>query len=145
MSLKKLKKILLKDKAFREVYYAHDIAFEIADMVFRARINKGINQKQLSKLVGTKQPSIARLEAGKSLPSLRFLEKIAKALDTKLIAPKFEMFENIPSANLVINRGWFLQSETPFPPSDVFSSYSFSEGKILEAVAILNISNNLKK
>lgn len=134
MSLKKLKNRLLKDKAFREEYYRHDIASEIADSVFRSRVSKGISQEKLSKLVGTKQSSIARLEAGKNLPSLRFLEKIAMALGTKLIAPKFEMLEDTPSADLNFDIRWFSAPR----PIEAIPSYSSSEGGILEAVKALN-------
>lgn len=35
-------------------------------------------------MIGTRQPSIARLENGSSLPSISFLNKIATALDAKI-------------------------------------------------------------
>jgi transcriptional regulator with XRE-family HTH domain len=35
-------------------------------------------------MVGTHQPSIARLENGSSIPSLSFLDRIAKALDARI-------------------------------------------------------------
>jgi transcriptional regulator with XRE-family HTH domain len=35
-------------------------------------------------MVGTRQPSIARLENGTSVPSLSFLDRIAKALDARI-------------------------------------------------------------
>lgn len=52
--------------------------------VARLRILRGITQAQLAELVGTHQPSIARLENGSSSPSLSFLNKIAAALHAKL-------------------------------------------------------------
>src|SRR3989339_2119369 len=93
MDLKEFKKIALKNKKFKNEYEKYDIAFEIGQMIIEARILKGITQNQLASLVKTKQPSIARLENGQKLPSLRFLSKIAKALKTHLIAPKFAIFE----------------------------------------------------
>lgn len=48
--------------------------------VARLRIKLGLTQTQLAEIVGTKQPSIARLENGESSPSLTFLEKVAEAL-----------------------------------------------------------------
>ncbi len=48
--------------------------------VARLRILRGLTQSQLAEMVGTKQPSIARLENGESTPSLSFLEKVAEAL-----------------------------------------------------------------
>jgi len=48
--------------------------------VARLRIARGLTQEQLAAMVGTKQPSIARLENGNSVPSLSFLRRIADAL-----------------------------------------------------------------
>jgi transcriptional regulator with XRE-family HTH domain len=52
--------------------------------VARLRIKLGITQSQLAEMVGTKQPSIARLESGASSPSLSFLEKVAEALGAEM-------------------------------------------------------------
>lgn len=89
MNLKEYKKKALSKKSFREEYNKYDIAFEIGQMVIEARMVRGVTQEKLAELVNTKQPSIARLEKGGTLPSLRFLENIAKALGTFLIAPRF--------------------------------------------------------
>lgn len=67
----------------------YDLAYEIAQMVIEARLIKGLTQEELAEKVGTHQSSIARLEAGNTLPSLSFLEKIADSLGTILIAPRF--------------------------------------------------------
>lgn len=48
--------------------------------IARLRLKLGLTQAQLADMVGTKQPSIARLENGESSPSLNFLEKVAAAL-----------------------------------------------------------------
>jgi predicted transcriptional regulator len=60
---------------------AHYDAFESAYQIARLRIKRGLTQAQLAELVGTKQPSIARLESGTVEPSLSFLRKVAAALD----------------------------------------------------------------
>jgi DNA-binding XRE family transcriptional regulator len=52
--------------------------------IARLRIARGLTQAQLAQMVGTKQPSIARLEKGDSTPSLAFLEKLAEALGARL-------------------------------------------------------------
>jgi transcriptional regulator with XRE-family HTH domain len=52
--------------------------------VARLRIQQGLTQAQLAEMVGTRQPSIARLENGTSVPNLSFLDRIAKALDTRI-------------------------------------------------------------
>ena len=59
-------------------------ALEPGYQIARMRILRGITQSQLAEMVGTRQPSIARLENGASLPSLSFLQKIAAALNAKL-------------------------------------------------------------
>lgn len=94
MDVKELKKELLKDRDFRKEYYnKDDMAFEISEMVIDLRLETGLTQKQLAERTNTHQSSIARLEGGKVLPSLSFLQKIAKAAGTKLIPPKFELLE----------------------------------------------------
>ena len=52
--------------------------------IARLRIQRGLTQAQLAEMVGTRQPSIARLENGTSTPSLSFLERIATALDAQI-------------------------------------------------------------
>jgi HTH-type transcriptional regulator / antitoxin HipB len=56
------------------------------------REKQGLTQGDLAERAGTKQPSIARLEAGKVIPRLDLLEKIAGALgmvlDVRFVAPK---------------------------------------------------------
>ena len=52
--------------------------------VARLRMLRGLTQAQLAEMVGTRQPSIARLENGSSTPSLSFLNKIAEALGAKI-------------------------------------------------------------
>ena len=47
------------------------------------RVKKGLSQRQLAERVGTHQPSISRLEAGR-IGSLSFLHKVASALDASL-------------------------------------------------------------
>lgn len=91
MKVEELNKKLLEKARSKGLGAEIDLAYDIAEMVIDARLKKGITQNKLARLVGTAQPGIARLESGNSLPSLPSLLKIAKALNTKLIAPKFEM------------------------------------------------------
>ncbi|MHB0876282.1 MAG: helix-turn-helix domain-containing protein [Anaerolineae bacterium] len=76
----------LRDPDFRKAYDALEPAYQVA----RLRIMRGLTQKQLAELVGTTQSSIARLESGKELPRLSFLQRVVEALDgqvTVIIAP----------------------------------------------------------
>ncbi|MCK5466397.1 helix-turn-helix transcriptional regulator [Candidatus Parcubacteria bacterium] len=95
MNFETFKKELLKNDKFKKEYYRKDdIAFDISEMIVSARIKKGMTQKELARKIGTKQSSIARLESGNFLPSIKFLQKIAKAFDTILLPPKLDLLEN---------------------------------------------------
>ena len=89
------KQLILSNPEVRKEYEKPDIAFDIAKTIIKARAVFGINQKKLAELVGTKQPSIARLESGNTLPSLSFLSKVAEAFGTRLHV-EFEMFKEKP-------------------------------------------------
>jgi len=102
MDLNQLKKELMKDSEFKSFYENPDLAFKISEMVINLRIKKGLTQKALAKKIETNQSSIARLESGKTLPSLSFLEKIAKACETELTPPKFSCLEKESHTPLII-------------------------------------------
>ncbi|MHB0987366.1 MAG: helix-turn-helix transcriptional regulator [Bellilinea sp.] len=70
----------LKDVAFREAAKELEPGYQVA----RLRMLRGLTQAQLAEMVGTRQPSIARLENGSSIPSLTFLNKVASALNAKI-------------------------------------------------------------
>lgn len=74
----------LKDPEFKKAYDALEVEFSIIEQVIRKRLEKGLTQKQLAQKAGTKQSAISRLESGNANPSIAFLEKISKALGTKL-------------------------------------------------------------
>ena len=59
-------------------------ALEPGYQIARLRILRGLTQTQLAELVGTRQPSIARLENGSSVPSISFLQKVAAALNARI-------------------------------------------------------------
>jgi DNA-binding XRE family transcriptional regulator len=65
-------------------FVAAEHELEPGYQVARLRIQRGLTQAQLAEMVGTRQPSIARLENGTSVPSLSFLDRIAKALDVRV-------------------------------------------------------------
>lgn len=70
----------LKDPKLREEY--NKLQPEFA--VLRARIERGLTQQEVAHRIGTKQSVISRLESGRSNPSVAFLKKLAKALNTHL-------------------------------------------------------------
>lgn len=70
----------LKDEDFLAAAKELEPGYQVA----RLRILRGLTQSQLAEMVGTRQPSIARLENGSSIPSLSFLNKVASALNAKI-------------------------------------------------------------
>ena len=78
----------LQDPQFRAAAEGVEPGYQVA----RLRILRGLTQAQLAAKVGTRQPSIARLENG-SAASLSFLNRIAAALDAKVevrLVPQME-------------------------------------------------------
>lgn len=67
-----------------EIRQAYD-SLELADCLARLRILRGLTQEELAALVGTRQPNIARLESGKTSPTLPFLQRVAEALGGRLV------------------------------------------------------------
>lgn len=74
----------LKDPEVKKGYDALELEFSIIEQVIQKRLEKGLTQKQLADKIGTKQSAIARLEGGSTNPSVGFLEKVSKALGSKL-------------------------------------------------------------
>ena len=65
-------------------FVAESLELEAGYQIARLRLLRGMTQAELADRVGTRQPSIARLENGSRLPSLSFLERIAEALDAQV-------------------------------------------------------------
>lgn len=86
---------LATDPEFREEFeqLQREAAFRRALM--DARISAGVTQDQLATFIGTKQPAIARLEAGDRQPSVPMIQKLAAALNVS--------FEFLPSGEVVVH------------------------------------------
>ncbi len=84
MNWREHKKRLMKDPEFRKEYEGLEPEYKLASAMIRLRLAKGLTQEQLADLLNTKQESIARLERGRSLPSLSTVKKVATALDAEL-------------------------------------------------------------
>ena len=88
-----LKDKLLKNPDFYRAYNHPDPAVAIGWRVKRMRLAQGLSQNALAKKLKTHQPSIARLESGRSgLPSLAFLKRVAEAMGADLVLPDFFAF-----------------------------------------------------
>ena len=57
---------------------------QLARQVKTLREAKHLSQADLAAKVGTKQPAIARIESGRGVPRLEFLQRIADALGARL-------------------------------------------------------------
>ncbi|HUI85260.1 MAG TPA: helix-turn-helix transcriptional regulator [Candidatus Binatia bacterium] len=75
----------LKDPKYRNAYAALQKEFALAGAVIEARKRAGLTQQQLARKMGTTQPAVARLESGTTRPSLRTLERLAKATGSRLL------------------------------------------------------------
>ncbi len=75
----------LKDPEFKKEYDALEPEYALIREVMDKRLAKKMTQKELAKKMGTKQSAISRLESGSANPSFQFLQKVATALDAKLI------------------------------------------------------------
>lgn len=74
----------LKNPKIKAEYNKLQPDFAIIRAVIDARVHKGLTQNVLAKKIGTKQSVISRLESGHANPSIAFLKKFAKALNTHL-------------------------------------------------------------
>lgn len=99
MDFKTAQAILMKDQEYAREYEKIDLPLEVSKMITNARIKRNITQKKLAQMIHTGQSSIARAENGDSLPSLSFLDRIAKALKMVLLPPYFIPVEE---ANLTL-------------------------------------------
>lgn len=102
MKFDELLKKFLRDKKFREEYERYDLSFEVSELITEARIKNGWTQEKLAKKVGTKQPSIARIERGNKLPSLEFLNKIMDVAGLQLRVYVVKKGTKIKNPNITI-------------------------------------------
>jgi len=80
---------MLANTAVKEAYRVMEPEFALLDELLRARKEAGLSQAQVAALMGTKAPSVARLESalssGKHSPSVATLRKYAKAVGKELV------------------------------------------------------------
>jgi DNA-binding XRE family transcriptional regulator len=75
-----LREEALADPALRAAYERRRLAHELGQQVRAWRTEAGLTQTELAERIGTKQQTIARLEAGGREPALSTLTRIAAAL-----------------------------------------------------------------
>jgi DNA-binding XRE family transcriptional regulator len=84
MNWSKAKTIILKNEDVRKELKNNEAEYKIIEEIIMVRKEKNLTQKDLAKLVGTKQSNISRFESGSYNPSLEFLNKIAHAMGKEL-------------------------------------------------------------
>jgi DNA-binding XRE family transcriptional regulator len=75
----------LQDPEFRAEWERTAPARAVALSVLGYRIDHGLTQTALGKLLGMSQPAIARLEAGEHLPTLPTLLKLSEMLGLEIV------------------------------------------------------------
>lgn len=82
-----LHKRWLMTPGYKEAFEQSQAEFELATQLIETRIKSGLTQEELALKMGTTQSTIARLESGNSMPSMRTLTKFAKATKEALNNP----------------------------------------------------------
>jgi transcriptional regulator with XRE-family HTH domain len=80
-----LHKKWMKEPKYRKAYEALEEEFALASAVIAARNRAGLTQEALARKMGTTQPVVARLESGRTRPSMRTLERLANATGSRLL------------------------------------------------------------
>jgi ribosome-binding protein aMBF1 (putative translation factor) len=69
----------MDDPEYRREYERTRLANDVAIKVIAYRAHHGLSQSQLARLLGMRQPHVARLESGDHEPSLATLARLADA------------------------------------------------------------------
>ncbi|WP_031364130.1 helix-turn-helix transcriptional regulator [Caballeronia sordidicola] len=80
-----LKKRLLADPETQAEYEAQAPEFAIAHELIAARVRAGLTQEQLAEKMQTTQSTIARMESGRTFPSMRTLSRYAEATGSRAV------------------------------------------------------------
>lgn len=84
LTWKEYRRELMEDPEVVKAYQELQPEFAIIKKIIEARVKRGVSQEKLAEKMETKQSAISRLESGTANPSLNFLKKLAKALDSRL-------------------------------------------------------------
>lgn len=88
MSHSQLKEKALKNKAVKDEYDTLKPEFDLLREMLKARTDAGLSQAEVAERMGTKPPSITRLESsltnGRHSPSIATLKKYADAVGCHL-------------------------------------------------------------
>ena len=82
--LMKLHEKWSQDPTYLKAYEELEEEFALAAAIAEARSRAGLTQEQVAQRMHTTQSNIARLEAGRTTPSTRTLERFAEAVGARL-------------------------------------------------------------
>lgn len=74
----------MKDPEFVEEYKALEDEFSLASALIAARVSADMTQKDVAKKMETSQSYIAKLEGGEVSPTIKALERYAKATGSRV-------------------------------------------------------------
>ena len=78
--MRNLKAELLGNPVVRQAYDAHAPEFELARELIAARTQAGLTQGDVAARMGTTQSVVARIESGRGTPSMRTVQRFARAV-----------------------------------------------------------------
>jgi ribosome-binding protein aMBF1 (putative translation factor) len=87
-TLTELRAELMARRGVQEAYEGQAPEYIIARAIIAARAHAGLSQAELADRMATSQPFVARLESGRTLPSIRTLLRVAEATGT---VPEFQL------------------------------------------------------
>lgn len=84
MDWRKHRAKLMEDPEFKAEYEALGPAYQLAGLIIRERLKRGVSQTSLARKMHSGQPVVSRLENATTDPRLSTVQKLADALDTKI-------------------------------------------------------------
>lgn len=95
--ISEMHKTWMKEPKYRKAFETLEEEFVLASAIIDARNRVDLTQQELARKMGTTQPVVARLESGRTRPSMRTLERAAKATGLRVLI-RFELREGKRSA-----------------------------------------------
>lgn len=74
----------LKDPEFKKAWEESEVEYNLMVELIEKRLKSKLSQRALAKKVGTSQAAISNIEGMNANPSLSFLKRIAKSLNSSL-------------------------------------------------------------
>ena len=92
---------MMQSPRYREAHEASESVYHLASALIGARASAKMTQEEVAERMQTTQSAVARLEGGRSNPSMRTLDRFAKATGTRLRI-SFEPIDADTSSGVVV-------------------------------------------